>query len=41
MSVALWASEAWRRSATEWVDARLAEAGSERTGEAEQPHLRP
>jgi hypothetical protein len=41
VSVALWASEAWRRSATEWVDARLAEAGSERTGEAEQPHLRP
>ncbi len=41
MSVALWASETWLQGATEWLDARLAEAGLSRTGAPEQPHLRP
>ncbi|MEU4829454.1 phosphotransferase [Streptosporangium sp. NPDC023615] len=38
---ALWASEAWRRGAVAWLDERLAAAGTERTGEVTQPHLRP
>jgi hypothetical protein len=39
--VELWSSAAWRAAAVAWLDARLAEAGMERTGEVEQPTLRP
>ena len=35
--VAIWSSEAWRTAAVEWID----DQGVERTGEVEQPHLRP
>jgi hypothetical protein len=41
VNVELWASEDWLQGATEWLDARLAEAGLARTGTPEQPHLRP
>jgi hypothetical protein len=37
----LWSSPAWLKEATDWVDARLATAGARRTGQVEQPHLRP
>lgn len=37
----LWRSAEWRGSATAWLDDRLAEAGTERTGEVDQPHVRP
>lgn len=37
----LWASPAWRRRAVAWLDEQLAAAGTMRTGEVEQPHLRP
>jgi hypothetical protein len=37
----VWSSEAWRRRATAWADARLAEAGIRRTGAVEQPRVRP
>jgi len=36
-----WASEAWRALAAGWLDEQLAAAGSVRTGEVQQPHLRP
>jgi hypothetical protein len=39
--VAVWSSAAWRASAVSWVDEQLAAAGRRRTGEVEQPHLRP
>jgi hypothetical protein len=39
--VTAWASPAWRGAAVDWLDERLAAAGVERTGEVEQPHLRP
>jgi hypothetical protein len=39
--VAVWSSEEWLAGAIEWIDARLAAAGLERTGDASQPHLRP
>jgi phosphotransferase family enzyme len=39
--IALWSSSAWREQAVAWLDAQLARAGLERTGEVEQPHLRP
>jgi len=39
--VAVWSTAAWRDEAVAWLDARLAEAGRERTGEVDQPHLRP
>ncbi|HEY7069518.1 MAG TPA: phosphotransferase [Acidimicrobiales bacterium] len=39
--VTLWSSAAWRDEAVAWLDARLGEAGLERTGEVDQPHLRP
>jgi hypothetical protein len=39
--VSTWGSEEWRAAALAWADARLAEAGLERTGEPEQPSLRP
>ena len=41
MSVRLWSSVAWREQAVGWIDRRLAEAGLERTGEVEQPRVRP
>jgi Phosphotransferase enzyme family len=37
----LWASAWWRELAVSWLDEQLAAAGIERTGEVEQPHLRP
>jgi Phosphotransferase enzyme family len=39
--VAVWASPEWRERAVAWLDAQLAAAGIERTGDVEQPHLRP
>jgi len=39
--VTAWASAPWRALAVAWLDERLAGAGIERTGEVEQPHLRP
>ena len=41
MSVTLWTSAAWREQAAGWIDRRLGEAGLERTGEVEQPRVRP
>jgi Phosphotransferase enzyme family len=37
----VWTTAAWRAEAVSWLDDRLAAAGIERTGEVEQPHLRP
>jgi hypothetical protein len=39
--VAAWSSPAWREAAVRWIDERLAAAGRRRTGEVEQPHVRP
>ena len=39
--IAAWSSEAWRESAVSWLDEQLSGAGIERTGEVEQPRLRP
>jgi hypothetical protein len=39
--VAVWSTAAWRDEAVAWLDARLADAGLERTGEVDQSHLRP
>jgi len=39
--VAVWSSAEWRAEAVAWLDARLADAGIERTGEIDQPHVRP
>ncbi len=39
--VTAWSSTSWRDSAVSWLDEQLAAAGIERTGEVEQPHLRP
>jgi hypothetical protein len=39
--VAVWSSAAWREDAVAWLDEQLAVAGIERTGEIEQPHVRP
>jgi Phosphotransferase enzyme family len=39
--VAVWSSARWRVRAVAWLDAQLAAAGIERTGDVEQPHLRP
>ena len=39
--VTVWSSPAWRASAVEWLDERLAAAGLERVGEVEQPRVRP
>jgi hypothetical protein len=38
---AVWGSDAWREQALAWFDARLGEHGIQRSGVAEQPHLRP
>ena len=37
----VWSSPGWRAAAESWLDEQLAAAGIERTGEVEQPHLRP
>ena len=39
--VDVWASAEWRNHVLAWADERLREAGIERTGEADQPHLKP
>jgi len=39
--VEVWSSAGWRERAVAWLDERLTEAGTARTGEVEQPHLRP
>jgi hypothetical protein len=39
--VAVWSSAGWRAQAVAWLDERLAAAGMKRTGDVEQPHLRP
>jgi Phosphotransferase enzyme family len=36
-----WASARWRRAATAWLDEQLDNQGIRRTGDVEQPHLRP
>ncbi|SDI63986.1 Phosphotransferase enzyme family protein [Actinokineospora alba] len=41
MGVETWSSAAWVELATAWLDERLADAGIERTGPAEQPRVRP
>jgi hypothetical protein len=40
-STEVWSTPAWRELAGSWLDEQLAAAGIERTGEIEQPHLRP
>jgi hypothetical protein len=37
----VWSSAPWRAEATAWLDDRLADIGERRTGDVEQPHLRP
>lgn len=39
--VEVWSSASWRELAVSWLDEQLTGAGIERTGEVEQPHLRP
>jgi hypothetical protein len=39
--VAVWSTPQWRAGAVAWLDEQLAAAGIERTGEVDQPHLRP
>ena len=39
--VAVWSSASWRETAVSWLDEQLAGAGIKRTGDVEQPHLRP
>lgn len=39
--IAAWSSPDWRAEAVSWLDERLAAAGIHRSGEIEQPHLRP
>ena len=39
--IEVWACASWREAAVSWLDERLADAGIERTGDVEQPHLRP
>ncbi len=39
--MAVWSSTEWKAEAVAWLDARLADAGVERTGEVDQPHVRP
>jgi hypothetical protein len=39
--VEVWSSQVWREQAIAWLDEALAAAGIDRTGEVEQPHLRP
>jgi hypothetical protein len=37
----VWSSARWRELAVSWLDEQLAAAGIRRTGQVEQPHLRP
>jgi hypothetical protein len=37
----VWGAPAWRQRAVTWLDGVLAAAGIQRTGDVEQPHLRP
>ncbi len=39
--VEVWSSAAWREMAVSWLDEELAAAAIKRTGEVEQPHIRP
>lgn len=39
--VNIWATRAWRDLALTWLDEHLAAEGITRTGDADQPHLRP
>ena len=39
--VEVWSSASWRALAVSWLDEQLAAAGIQRTGQVEQPHLRP
>jgi hypothetical protein len=41
MDEAAWQDPDWLSKAHDWVDARLADLGVERTGPIEQPHVRP
>ncbi len=38
---ATWSSPQWRDEAVSWLDGQLAAVGIDRTGDVEQPHLRP
>lgn len=38
---AVWSTAEWRDAAVSWLDEQLGAAGIERTGDVEQPHLRP
>jgi hypothetical protein len=38
---AVWSTPEWRAAALSWLDERLANAGMERRGDVEQPHLQP
>ncbi|MGH9035273.1 MAG: aminoglycoside phosphotransferase family protein [Acidimicrobiia bacterium] len=38
---AVWSTPEWRDGAVAWLDEQLRAAGIERTGDVEQPHLRP
>ncbi len=39
--MAVWSSPEWLAGAVSWLDERLADAGIERRGDVEQPHVRP
>src|SRR5688572_33315244 len=39
--VEVWSTPEWREDARAWIDERLAGVSIERTGPAEQPHVRP
>lgn len=41
VGVEVWRTAGWRDGAVSWLDERLAAAGAARTGDVEQPHLRP
>jgi Phosphotransferase enzyme family len=41
VGIDVWASAEWREAATSWLDEQLASHGISRSGEVEQPHLRP
>jgi hypothetical protein len=39
--VEVWSSASWRELAVSWLDEQLAAAAIQRTGQVQQPHLRP
>jgi hypothetical protein len=39
--IEVWSSASWRALAVSWLDEQLAAAGIRRTGQVDQPHLRP